>query len=131
MERTATGGYRITKEDNFSPFSFFLWTEKFHPLSGDGAYCFALVYAPTAIKTKVVHRWEYYDETAGWQTRFTVPYPITGENKKGYRGYSATDNIQNGKWRCGVETERGQVLGRKTFVVDSGVLPKNVVTVVE
>lgn len=131
VERTANGGYRITKEEHFLPFSFFLWTEKFHPLPGEGAYCFARVYAPTAIKTKVVHRWEYYDEVSGWQTRFTVPYPITGENKNGYRGFSNTNNIQDGKWRCGVETERGQVLGRKTFVVDSKVLPQNVVTVVE
>jgi hypothetical protein len=131
VERTATGGYRITKEDHFMPFSFFLWTEKFHPLPGGGAYCFARVYAPTAIKTKVVHRWEYYDVERGWVTRFTVPYQITGENKNGYRGFTETKNIQDGKWRCGVETERGQVLGRKTFVVDTKTLPKNVVTVVE
>ncbi|HMO78358.1 MAG TPA: DUF2914 domain-containing protein [Candidatus Paceibacterota bacterium] len=131
VERTVTGGYRITKEDYFSPLNFFLWTEKFHPLPGGGAYCFARVYAPTALKTKVVHRWEYYEGDRGWVTRFTVPYQITGENINGYRGFTKTNNIQNGKWRCGVETERGQVLGRKTFIVDTTVSPKNIVTVVE
>jgi len=131
VERTVAGGYRITKEDHFSPFDFFLWTEKFHPLPDGGAYCFARVYAPTTIKTKVVHRWEYYEAEQGWVTRFTVPYQITGENKDGYRGFTQTKNIQNGKWRCGVETERGQVLGRKTFTVDTKTAPQDLVTVVE
>lgn len=133
VERTSTGGYRITKEE--LPW----WREMlvmvppvFSPLPGGGAYCFARVYAPTNLKTDIVHRWEYYDEVQGeWVTRFTQPYPITSENKNGYRGYTVSNNLVDGKWRCGVETKRGQVLGRETFVVDLNRTPENIVTVVE
>lgn len=131
VERTSTGGYRIVK-DNRVWFSISeLFTETFRPISGEGAYCFARVYAPTSLTTTIVHRWEYYDENNGWVTQFTVPYSISGENKNGYRGYTKSTNIRDGKWRCGVETERGQVLGRQTFKVDTKSKPKNLVTVIE
>lgn len=133
VERTAASGYRITKED------WPWWREMlvfipptFSPLPGGGAYCFARVYAPTNLKTEIVHRWEYYDEAKGeWVTRFTQPYAITSENKNGYRGYTVSNNLIDGKWRCGVETKRGQVLGRQTFVVDMSRTPERLVTVVE
>ncbi len=131
VERTPTNGYRITKTEDS-------WKQRvpvlpivFHPIAGQGAYCFARVYAPTSLKTKIVHRWEYLDSTEGWVTRFTQPYQVSGENKNGYRGYTTSQNITDGKWRCSVETERGQVLGRKTFTVDTKVKPTNLVTVVE
>lgn len=133
VERTNVGGYRILKEESawwraLIPF----FTPTFSPLPGGGAYCFARVYAPTKLKTEVVHRWEYYDETSGeWVTRFTQPYSITSENKNGYRGYTVSTNLSTGKWRCGVETKRGQVLGRETFIVDLERAPGRLVTVVE
>jgi hypothetical protein len=132
VERTATGGYRITKESQ--PWwrgQYSVLSPVFHPLPGGGAYCFARVYAPTSLKTEIVHRFEYYDETDGWVTRFTHPYTVTSENKNGYRGYTTTKNLIDGKWRCGVETERGQVLGRLTFIVDTSTKPTGLVTVVE
>jgi len=132
VERTDAGGYRITKEakpwwKTISPF-----TTLFSPIAGDGAYCFARVYAPTSLKTDIVHHWQYYDESNNeWVTRFKKTYNITSENKNGYRGYTVTNNLQNGKWRCGIETKRGQVLGRETFIVDLTRTPQNLVTVVE
>ncbi len=131
VERTSTGGYRIVKEDRpwFALTSLF--SETFRPIAGEGAYCFARVYAPTSLSTTIVHRWEYYNEVNGWTTQFTVPYRISGENKTGYRGFTKSNNIRDGKWRCGVETERGQVLGRQTFFIDSKSQPKDLVTVVE
>ncbi len=131
VEKTTTGGYRIIKTED-------AWQQKipfipnvFKPIKGQGAYCFARVYAPTALSTEIVHRWEFYDEGQGWVTRFTTSYQITGENKNGYRGYTTSKNIQPGKWRCSVETVRGQVLGRETFTVDTNGPTPNLVTVVE
>lgn len=132
VERTTTGGYRITKEPQ--PWwrgQFSVLSPVFHPSTPGAAYCFARVYAPTSLKTEIVHRWEYYDETNGWVTRFTQPYAVSWENKNGYRGYTMTNNLIEGKWRCGVETVRGQVLGRLTFVVDTSTTPSGLVTVVE
>ncbi len=132
VERTGIGGYRLVREDEAWWQKLSPLTRTFHPLPGSGAYCFARVYAPTKIKTEIVHRWEYYDETLGeWTTRFTQSYQVTSENKNGYRGYTVSNNLVNGKWRCGVETPRGQVLGRETLIVDKSVAPKDLVTVVE
>jgi hypothetical protein len=133
VERTSTNGYRIIKQEptwwqKLTPFL----TPTFSPISGGGAYCFARVYAPTSLKAEVVHHWEYYDEKTGvWTTRFTQSYNITSENKNGYRGYTISNNLINGKWRCSVETKRGQVLGRETFIVDTTREPERLVTVVE
>lgn len=132
VERTSTGGYRLIKEKESWWRVYLPLSIKFHPLPGSGAFCFARVYAPTKIKTDIVHRWELYDETEGeWVTRFTLPYTVTSENKNGYRGYTTSNNLVDGKWRCSVETKRGQILGRETFVVDKSRTPKDLVTVVE
>jgi Protein of unknown function (DUF2914) len=126
-----TGTYTITKTTA-------RWYEKypgllrtFHPLSGKGAACFARVYAPTAIRTNVVQRWEYKDAAGVWQERYKQAYPISGENKNGYRGYTELSNISDGVWRCSVENEHGQVLGRQVFTVDTSRAPEDLVTVVE
>jgi Protein of unknown function (DUF2914) len=131
IESTDLGGYRITAEKKE-------WWQKiplvpmvFNPISGKGAYCFARVYAPTTLKTDIVHRWEYRDANGIWQNHFTKKYSISGENKNGYRGYTMIENIRDGVWRCSVETVRGQVLGRRTFTVDTKKQPTALVTVVE
>ncbi len=131
VKRTALGGYRITKTADSWQQKIPLMPNVFNPIKGQGAYCFARVYAPTTLTTEIVHRWEYYDEIQGWVTRFTTSYKITGENKNGYRGYTTSNNIQSGKWRCSVETVRGQVLGRETFIVDNTTPATNLVTVIE
>jgi len=132
VEKTAVGGYRVLTTDD--PW----WRElpymprTFSPAPGKGAYCFARVYAPTRLTTDIYHRWEYWNEVMGvWEQRFRIGYPITGENKRGYGGYSVSTNLVDGKWRCSVETERGQVLGRRTFTIDLGGNPGNLITRVE
>lgn len=131
VERTSFGGYRIEKEEVSWWRHFGVLPPTFHPVPGQGAYCFARVYAPTSLKTDVVQRWEYQDANGDWQTHYTQSYPITGENKNGYRGFTTVKSISDGLWRCSVETVRGQVLGRETFVIDSTVQPKELVTVTE
>lgn len=131
VEKTASGGYRIVKENMPWWRDIMPTKDVFSPISGEGAYCFARVYAPTRLTTEIVHRWEYKDENDKWQTHFVQSYRVTGENKNGYRGFTVVSNIRNGTWRCGVETTRGQVLGRKTFTVDMSRQPERLVTVVE
>jgi len=116
--RDNDGNYRITDEEQpwyrMLPFA----REIIHP-DGTRLACFARVYAPTRLETKIFHRWEYQDANGNWQEAFRFGYPITGENKGGYRGYTVLDRFTDGVWRCGVENERGQVLGRTTVVIDS------------
>ncbi len=129
VERTIDGNYRTVQE-------YKRWYERlpvlplvFHPLSTGGAACFARIYAPTDLRTTVVHRWEYKDAEGVWREHLLYRYDISGENAGGYRGYTHVQNLKTGRWRCSVENERGQVLGRRTFTVDMSVTPQQLVTV--
>ncbi len=90
-----------------------------HPRPGESVFCYAEVFAPTSFAINIVHVWEFYDPDAGWTERARISYPIAGGSDGGYRGYSLVNNYQNGTWRCSVETERGQVIGRETFTIDT------------
>jgi hypothetical protein len=111
-------GYRVVEEAQpwyrqvpFVPFVI-------HPTNQ--LACFARVYAPTRLTTDIYHRWEYRDESGEWVTHFRLGYPITGENRGGYGGYTTISSFFPGTWRCSVETERGQVLGRRTVRIEAG-----------
>lgn len=94
--------------------------DTFHPSPGGNAFCFTKVFTPARLNTEVFHRWEYYDEAKGkWVTHARLEYAIFGGRSDGYRGYTQIGSFKDGKWRCSVETERGQVLGRETFKIDS------------
>ncbi len=93
----------------------------FYFQAGDVVYCFASVYAPALITVPIFHRWEYYNtETKDWVKHARIPYVIYGQRAEGYRGYTNIQNYREGKWRCIVETERGQVLGREAFTITAG-----------
>ncbi|MFN3188159.1 MAG: DUF2914 domain-containing protein [Candidatus Paceibacteria bacterium] len=84
------------------------------------AACFSSVFAPAKMTVEVFHVWEKYDEAnKRWDERFRVNYPISGEARSGYRGYSQSTNVSSGKWRCSVKTGRGQVLGHRVFMIDT------------
>jgi len=95
--------------------------EVFHASTGDTIFCFASVFAPTKLSTNIYHRWEYYDKANGtWIDHGRYSYPIFGGRGGGFRGYTMISNYQEGEWRCTVETERGQSLGRTVFTVSYG-----------
>lgn len=126
IERTSAG-YRLVMEDES-------WFERLPLLpltlhSTKGTFsCFARVYAPTRITADIFHRWEYQDASGDWQTKFRYSYKISGANENGYGGYTTSNTITAGRWRCSVETTRGQVLGRRTFTVDTSRDPGALVT---
>lgn len=94
----------------------------FHYEAGEQLFCFASVFAPTRLSAaNIFHHWEYYDEAKGaWQEYGRLSYSIQGGSDKGYRGYTQITNVREGKWRCTVETDRGQALGRETIMVVRG-----------
>ncbi len=84
--------------------------------STDPVYCFSSVFAPNALSTTVVHSWEYFNEAQGeWEVVSKIPFTLSGGRDGGFRGYTYRNNLNSGKWRCDVETTRGQLIGRKTF----------------
>lgn len=106
-------------------------TPVFYPSPGQGAACFARVFAPHRLSTEIVQRFEFVDAAGVWQERSRVTYTVTGEATNGYRGYSEVSTVTDGTWRCSIENTRGQVLGRQVFVVDTSRAPQNVVTIVK
>ncbi len=130
VEKTLDGNYRNLTEARS-------WYEKLpyfplsiNPSTGSIA-CFAKVYTPTTLRTNVVQRWEYKTSEGEWREHYVQSYPIAGNNSGGYRGYTTISSFQSGRWRCSVENERGQVLGRKTFTIDTTGAKPELVTVIE
>ncbi|HEX4799159.1 MAG TPA: DUF2914 domain-containing protein [Candidatus Paceibacterota bacterium] len=92
-----------------------------HVDAGNSVYCFASVFAPSRLNTKIYHRWEYYDVSKKeWVQHARMAYDIAGGRGEGYRGYTSIGNFREGEWRCVVETERGQVIGQESFSIVLG-----------
>ena len=123
VERTADGVYRLTYEPSAWWEVWRTTTSVFHPEPGGAVYCFSSVYAPTRITTDIQHRWEYRAADGRWIEHARIDYPIRAVGERGYRGYTLVQNYRNGRWRCSVETTRGQVLGRQYFTIDTSTAP--------
>jgi hypothetical protein len=117
VSRDTEGVYRIVNETQ-------PWWRTYTPLppvlnpTQSSLSCFARVYAPTRLTTDIFHHWEYQNEAGEWVDRFRLSYPIFSTDLRGYRGYTEISGYTAGKWRCSVETARGQVLGRAVVLVD-------------
>jgi len=89
-----------------------------HRQSGEPAYVFASVFAPTRIRTSIYHSWQYYDEEkVKWEKTDRIQIPISGGREDGFRGFSMKENLLPGKWKVVIETQRGQRLGQIRFKI--------------
>jgi len=115
------------KEGNYSVrseakkwYEFDVGSKKIHLESGAPVYVYSAVFAPTDLNTKILHKWQYYNESKKeWITLSEILFPIVGGRDGGYRGYSFKKSVFPGKWRVDVTTERGQILGRISFKIVS------------
>lgn len=116
--RHSSGDYVVVFEE---PRWFEWWnatSRTFTLTNARTAFCFSSVFAPTELNAPIVHRWEQYNEAAGeWQTRSRVEFSISGGRDEGYRGFSQKSALQEGRWRCSVETQAGALVGRFGFTV--------------
>ncbi len=88
----------------------------FHQTAGEPVFLWVSVFAPTDLKTAIVHEWQQRQK-GKWVTVSRITFPISGGRSEGFRGYSTKESISEGEWRVSVETERGQVIGRARFNV--------------
>jgi len=109
------GGYTLgVEQENW--FERLIPGQTIHLGQGDPLYAFSTIFAPADLDTTIVHNWQYYDtDTWQWVDSSRLSFYISGGSDQGYRGYSVTSKLHEGKWRVSVETERGQVLGRINF----------------
>ena len=118
-----TGEYRL----QYEPGAWWeFWQQNdstFRAGAGNPVFCFSNVFAPTRIQTEIQHRWEWRDENGNWVEHARISYPIRAVGARGYRGFTFVQNYRDGRWRCSVETARGQVLGRQYFTIDTSAQP--------
>jgi hypothetical protein len=122
VERGTEGGlYRVSYEPKRWYEYLPLVRETYEQLPGQPVYAYSAVFAPTDIRTPILHRWSYRDERTGrWASAGAVRFQIAGGRDGGFRGYSTKSGVTPGLWRVEVVTSRGQLLGRKTFHVVAG-----------
>lgn len=130
ISRTRAGQYLLSYEEP----RWYEWGAKtlatLHIAPNESAFVLSSVYAPAALETDIVHRWEYYDiAEREWLTVNIIRFPISGGRLEGFRGYSQKENIAAGVWRVSVETARGQVIGRYAFDVAAVSLSPPLLTV--
>lgn len=111
LTRTESG-YQIL-EEAAEPW-WQLGPKTIHSVPGQTLYAYSAVVAPFSFLSTVVHRWERHTDN-GWITETRVTFPLSGGREAGYRGYSAKQNLVEGKWRVSVETQGGQTIGRIRF----------------
>lgn len=111
------GDYRVLTESR--PWYSFLFLRDQYYISSPSsdAYAFSSVFAPTDLRTNIVHEWQFRNESGDWITKSRIEFHISGGRGDGYRGYSVKNNITPGIWRVNVKTPRGQLIGRKSFEV--------------
>ncbi|MEK7616050.1 MAG: DUF2914 domain-containing protein [Patescibacteria group bacterium] len=98
----------------------FLRRNVYHAVSGEPVYVVGSVFAPNDLKTTIVHEWQFHDEVEDtWITVNRVAFEIVGGRDNGYRGYSVKSNATPGLWRVNIETQRGQLIGRTTFRIET------------
>ncbi|MBU0646112.1 DUF2914 domain-containing protein [Patescibacteria group bacterium] len=108
-----------------------LWPgQTIHANQGERIYVFSSVFAPADLKTRIYHDWQYR-QNGKWVTRSRPSFAVSGGREAGYRGYSYSTNLAPGQWRVQVETERGQVLGRVRFTVESRAEDVNLIELVK
>lgn len=80
-------------------------------------YVFSAIHAPLGMSLKVAHEWKKYNpKKDAWVQKIRLPYEIKGGRKGGYRLYTYYQ-VTPGYWQVTIETNRGQVVGRKNFYV--------------
>ena len=106
------------------------FTPTLHVIPGEWLYAYGAVFAPTALATTVVHRWQWYDPIRkAWTTKSVISYPIIGGRDGGYRGHSAFPVRDVGKWRVNIETDDGRIIARLPFTVELVATPSSVETI--
>jgi MFS family permease len=121
--------YQAVEEQQ--PWTSFLGTPPvLHLTADEKLYLYASVFAPARVTTMIVHRWEWFDPTAGqWVPQSKVDFPIRGGRDAGYRAYSIKSKPKPGSWRVTIATSDGRSLGRIRFAVAFEAPPRPLVPV--
>lgn len=123
VARTGTS-YTLEGERKTWPVRFLNTPATVRLVSGEKAYIFTAVFAPSGLSTVLRHQWQYFNDASNvWETRSDVRFTIHGGRDGGFRGYSEKNDPDVGSWRVNVLTEHGQIVGRIRFTVVRATAP--------
>lgn len=115
INKNVYGNYDVTYENNGWKDYFKLYPD-FNKVAGMPIYAFSAIFSPTNLNINVIHEWQYFDKTNGkWITDMSINLSLIGGRDGGFRTYSMRSNLNPGKWRVNIKTERGQIIGRLKF----------------
>lgn len=119
VKKNADGTYALLGGQGKSFNSFFNSTETYSLNESGQVYLFSSIFSPAKLNTQVVHVWNNYNEKEKkWEDVGRIRLSIFGGRGDGYRTYSIKEALFPGLWRVDIETENGQVIGRKTFRIE-------------
>lgn len=118
VKKNPNGTYALEGGQKDKILSYFSSVETFKLDESAKIYLFTSIFSPAKLDTKVVHVWYNYDEaTKEWIDVGHIKLSIYGGRGDGYRTYSIKEALFIGLWRVDIETESGQIIGRKTFKI--------------
>lgn len=80
-------------------------------------YFFSSIISPADVSATITHVWQKYDDnTKLWSDYSRVNYEVSGGREEGYRGYSSTSGISQGKWRVKVLAD-DRIVGVKNITI--------------
>jgi hypothetical protein len=110
--------YRMLEEQSSWRVRYLSMPSTLNLRTGEKAYVFTAIFAPTGLSTVVRHEWQLFNEqNQTWETKSDVRFTIFGGRDGGFRGYSEKYNPELGSWRVNILTESGLVIGRTRFTV--------------
>lgn len=124
ITKNTDGNYEITYEDH-GFLGFFQFYKNFTKIPNSSVYVYSAIFSPSGLDLNIIHEWQHYDEIAKkWVIESTIALRVMGGRDGGFRTYSMRSNLASGKWRVGVKTERGQIIGYENFnIISSDSLP--------
>jgi hypothetical protein len=95
-----------------------------HVAPNEQLYVYSAIFAPTALRTRIVHRWQFYSpKRKRWLAVNNVSFSVRGGRDGGYRAYSRKLNPRAGEWRVDIGTSEGRLIGRVRFSVERVAAP--------
>lgn len=123
VAKRSDGNYTVTAEPTTLKARLLRYVNSYptyHTKVGVPAYAYSAIFSPGKFSITVKHVWKRYDKEAGkWRVVSEASLPVLGGRESGYRTYSVSEQLTDGKWRVDVTTESGQLIGRMTFRVET------------
>jgi hypothetical protein len=89
-----------------------------HVQPGEKLYLYSAVFAPSNLRTSIVHEWQWRDPAGAWITEQRIAVRIFGGREDGYRFYT-NRTVRPGQWRVNITTLDGRAIGRVRFSVQA------------